>query len=65
MVDFTGTNPLLTTIKATIEGVILPTQLSANKSAMTDDQRQEILKVLLTFSDDIPHPASCLKRADG
>lgn len=65
MVDFTGTNPLLTTIKATIEGVILPTQLSANKSAMTDDQRQEILKVLLTFSDDIPHPASGLKRADG
>lgn len=54
----TAKNLLLTQIKTTITGVF-PTEANASAATvMTDELRRKILDILVSFSEQIPHPAS-------
>lgn len=52
-------NGLLARIKASVEALLPITQYNKRCDTfnMTDDIRQKVLQVLVTFSDEIPHPA--------
>ena len=52
-------NSLLARIKASVESLLPITQYNKRCDTfnMTDDIRQKVLQVLVTFSDEIPHPA--------
>lgn len=52
-------NGLLARIKASVEALLPITQYNKRCDTfnMTDDIRQKVLEVLVTFSDEIPHPA--------
>lgn len=51
-------NPLLQSIKAAVEDIIVVDNQAINTLVMTDKLRHEILNILVTYSNKIPHPAS-------
>ena len=64
-------NPLLSDIKSAIENIIFtsnPTNgslVSTNIISITDKLRYEILKILVSYSDKIPNPASSMESTKG
>lgn len=57
-------NGLLQHIKVAIEKTIAASQV-ASASAITDKLRHDILKILVSYSDKIPHPASRVTNLEG
>ena len=51
-------NPLLSDIKSAIKNVVFVGNQAISSLVITDKLRYEILKVLVSYSDKIPHPAS-------
>ena len=64
MLALEAKNPLLSDIKSAIENIIFTgnqangSVISTNIISITDKLRHEILKILISYSDKIPHPAS-------
>ena len=58
-------NPLLSEIKASIENIIRADNQTSRTLSLTDKLRHDILKTLITYSEQIPHPASGIANADG
>ncbi|WP_372828843.1 acyl-CoA dehydrogenase [Psychrobacter maritimus] len=64
MLALEAKNPLLSDIKSAIENIIFTgnqangSVISTNIISITDKLRHEILKILVSYSDKIPHPAS-------
>ena len=54
-------NPLLSDIKASIEKILGANSQSISTVTTIDKLRQDILKVLIEYSDRVPHPASGAK----
>ncbi|MBB3105784.1 hypothetical protein FHS24_000275 [Psychrobacter luti] len=71
MLAFEAENPLLSDIKSVIENIIFTINstngsvVSTNIFCITDKMRHEILKILVSYSDKIPHPASGMKSTKG
>ncbi|MDO5770427.1 MAG: acyl-CoA dehydrogenase, partial [Psychrobacter sp.] len=57
-------NPLLQAIKSAINDILVADNQSISDFVMTDSLRHDILKILMAFSPDIPHPASGLVKTD-
>lgn len=57
-------NPLLSEIKASIENVIRADNQTISTLSLTNKLRHDILKTLITYSEQIPHPASGIANAD-
>lgn len=58
MLALDAKNPLLSNIKSAIEEVIRTENQTVNNLAITDKLRREILNILVSYSNKIPHPAS-------
>ena len=67
MLALEAKNPLLSDIKSAIENIIFTgnqangSVVSTNIISITDELRHEILKILVSYSDKIPHPASAIE----
>ena len=58
MLALEAKNPLLSDIKSAIENIIFTGNQASSRWLITDKLRHEILKILVSYSDKIPHPAS-------
>ncbi|WP_367111582.1 acyl-CoA dehydrogenase [uncultured Psychrobacter sp.] len=58
MVNKEVKNPLLLNIKAAVEDIVAADKQTFDTLHITDKLRREILNVLVSYSDKIPHPAS-------
>ncbi|WP_298907318.1 acyl-CoA dehydrogenase family protein [uncultured Psychrobacter sp.] len=71
MLALEAKNPLLSDIKSAIENIIFTgnqangSVVSTNIISITDKLRHEILKILVSYSDKIPHPASGTRSIKG